>query len=338
MPVLVQGQTEHESVKILQDNPKFQILRGNLVSSIHRVKLDDGIEHGVFVFSELWVWAIGTYYLHFTLHEMRKSESGFCVVALTSCQGAPFAVLNNKDWAATFSATGATTLSRQLAESGVKLRVKKASAYKKKKTGDEWAATSRYEALNGNGGHAQFSRSYETSVHRRNESNASQHLPTPAAFGQQGAILPPPHTLSSQIPSAPQTPLSHNHHQSWGTVASSNPNILSSQLFSDPFSGPATSRALPAPIQNYSQVGDDQMRDPRRRRTENYSENSQLGYSFHGFLDPSSGSNGHNAYGVQNNYNSQMGYHGQNGYDGQSGYNGHYGCTGNNGYNGQNGY
>ena len=93
-------------------------LSGTHVSSIHRLKDTNNEEGAFFIFGDLSIKVEGIWALQFNLYQMKNGE---CVY-ITSCKSGSFEVQSHKGWV---GMQESTPLTRQFAEQGVRLRLRK---------------------------------------------------------------------------------------------------------------------------------------------------------------------------------------------------------------------
>ena len=93
-------------------------LSGTHVSSIHRLKDTNNEEGAFFIFGDLSIKVEGVWALQFNLYQMKNGE---CVY-ITSCKSGSFEVQSHKGWV---GMQESTPLTRQFAEQGVRLRLRK---------------------------------------------------------------------------------------------------------------------------------------------------------------------------------------------------------------------
>lgn len=100
--------------------PGNESLAGTLTSSLHRLKDHNNVDVGLFVFGDISIKMLGTYRLHFRLYEF--SMETFNAQYLASTTSDKFSVLAPKDFK---GMEESTTLSRLIADQGVRLRLRK---------------------------------------------------------------------------------------------------------------------------------------------------------------------------------------------------------------------
>lgn len=100
--------------------PGSESLTGTLSSSLHRLKDTDNIEMGLFVFGDVSVKMQGTFRLHFRLYEY--GPPSYSAHFLGSTTSNKFNVLPPKDFR---GMDQSTSLSRHIADQGVRLRLRK---------------------------------------------------------------------------------------------------------------------------------------------------------------------------------------------------------------------
>jgi len=145
-------------------------LSGTHVSSIHRLKDTNNEEGAFFIFGDLSIKVEGIWTLQFNLYQMKNGE---CVY-ITSCKSGSFEVQSHKGWV---GMQESTPLTRQFAEQGVRLRLRKEPRTLLRKRGP---ASDNYEPRTYAKGQSQQSRASEPeiskddgSIHGSNRS--SQH-------------------------------------------------------------------------------------------------------------------------------------------------------------------
>lgn len=134
--------TNQDSVPTGPDAVDEQLLVGQTVSSLHRLKDLDGAEKGFLVFGDLAVNIMGRFRLRFSLWEYNMLVSR-CVAVyqaepcnstagaatfLKDCYSNIFEVASAKEWD---GVKESTALSRAIADQGIKLRLRKESRHPK---------------------------------------------------------------------------------------------------------------------------------------------------------------------------------------------------------------
>ncbi|KAJ4513780.1 hypothetical protein HRR75_004361 [Exophiala dermatitidis] len=97
-------------------------LFGTLTSSLHRVKMQDSRDHGVFVYGDLHIKFAGVFKLRITLFEMRQRGESMFSAKLASSISEPFEIRASR---VPSPLRESTALSKALADAGVKLRIRK---------------------------------------------------------------------------------------------------------------------------------------------------------------------------------------------------------------------
>lgn len=100
--------------------PGRESLIGTLTSSLHRLKDQNNVEVGLFVFGDISIRVLGSFRLHFRMYEL--SPTDFQAHYLGSCTSEKFSVLAPKDFK---GMEESTSLSRCIADQGVRLRLRK---------------------------------------------------------------------------------------------------------------------------------------------------------------------------------------------------------------------
>ena len=165
-------------------------LSGTHVSSIHRLKDTNNEEGAFFIFGDLSIKVEGIWALQFNLYQMKNGE---CVY-ITSCKSGSFEVQSHKGWV---GMQESTPLTRQFAEQGVRLRLRKEPRTLLRKRGP---ASDNYEPRTYTKGQSQQSKASDSEI---GKDEASLHSSTHGSQHSQASSVASVHSAISPLSQRP---------------------------------------------------------------------------------------------------------------------------------------